>query len=293
MNKEIKDLEVAVTKIGELHSFKSSDVISSYSNELIYVNGELVKGSTISINKPITSIEVYVKEKFPSFVEKFSEELPDIMLDEYYKKESILRKKMDNSLEDEFEYKKFYRDYKVIHQERLIKKQDVKFKVIEANDPKLPFVTMGRHNGEPVTDVTASFNIQGFLINYIHNYMKNKGYANESDKMSFKSGKGTYKIYHYNTGMVNLYIEGKQIFDVNHRNYTDSLENVKAKYESMEIWIKEKLDAYFENLREGINQNDINAMMNSIKSYASKLDVKVKSMDDYRLMMSKINSYIK
>lgn len=293
MNKEIKDLETTVTKIGYLYSFKSSDVTSSYSNDLIYVNGELVKGSNISINEPITSIEVYVKEKFPSFVEKFSEELPDISLDDYYKKESVLRKKMDNSLEDEFEYKKFYRDYKVVHQERLIKKQDVKFKVIEANDPELPFVTMGRHNGEPVTSVTASFNIQGFLINYIHNYMKNKGYTDESGKMSIKSGKGSYKIYHYNTGMVNLYIEGKQIFDVNHRTYTDTLENVKVKYEAMEYWIKEKLDTYFENLREGINQNDINAMMNSIKAYASKLDVKIKSMDDYTLMMSKINSYIK
>ena len=58
------ELTVTVVKIDDVYSFDTKNLTSNdyYSKEFIFVNGEQVSGTTISLKEPIEKIEIFKKK---------------------------------------------------------------------------------------------------------------------------------------------------------------------------------------------------------------------------------------
>lgn len=294
-----KDLMVTVVNVDDTYSFNAKGLINSSSyysdKEVLFINGEQAEipyNNIISLKEPITKIQVFKIVTYDSHVQNLNkEEVADITVEEYHHKLKQLESKMSNSLEDEFEYRKFKRDYQIVQKKVLTLMQKLPFKAVDMTDPKIPYVTLNRHLGKPVTDCTATFDQQAFLLNYIRTYLKAKGWSDKEDKA--KGNKNIYSLYHYNEGMVNLYLEGSQIFDVRKYKHSDTLANVIREKDSLEMWVKNKLDTYFENIREGISQNDVNDIMRRLLKHAEKIDSKMGTRHELMNLIREIKANIK
>lgn len=263
------------------------------------VNGEKVGGSGTYTTDTEPIIEIYntstVKVKAKSLVEG----QPDLTIEEYDKKKEEMESKrvwdkyeeyrVFENLEDEFEYKKFVRDYEIITKidEELV--QTLQLNIEQKVESDNPYIKLHRHIGKGITSQAATYDRWGFYKYYTRKLLNDKGFE-ELD--SSVSKKGTYKIYQYNDGMVNLYAEGKQIFDINVRNFSDELDIVEKKYQEDKQWIEEKVSAYLQNSRNLPSVQDIISKMNSILKQVRKIECKVKSVDDYNIAVRWIKDFI-
>lgn len=268
------------------------------SNKHYKVNGVKAESSPMTTDtEPI--IEVYetvgVKVKAKSLIE----EKPDLSIEEYDQvKHKMEAKRVPDkydeymvfeNLEDEYEYKKFLRDYKIITKtdEELI--QVVSLNIKNKVDSDNPYITLHRHIGKEITSQAATYNRWAFYKYYTRKLLNEQGFEEVDGSISKKN---TYKIYQYSDGMVNLYAEGKQVFDINVRNFSDELEAVEKKYQEDKNWIEDKISSYIKNTRRLPSVQDVVSQVRSILSQVQKIDCKVKSIDDYNIAVRRIKEFI-
>lgn len=271
-----------------------------YGREKYYkVNGHIVEAGKTYTSENEPTIEVYQSVNKRIKAKSLVDGVPDLSIDEYEKKKYELESKrvpddydeykIFKNLEDEYEYKKFIRDYKLITntEEELIQtlENDIKEKVVSNN----LFIKLHRHLGKGIMSQAATYDRWGFYKHYTRKVLNDLGFE-EVD--SADSTKNTYKIYEYNTGMVNLYIEGKQIFDIKIYSISDDMQTVETKHEEDEKWIEGKINAYMQNSRSLPSVQDIIARVSNIQKQVSTIDCKAKSYDDYQSAMRGINSFL-
>ncbi|MDT0160402.1 hypothetical protein [Bacillus sp. AG4(2022)] len=293
-----RDISIDVVKNENGYMFTLPSL--GYSSGTYYkINGEKVKGSASYTSEIEPLIEIFdtttVKVKAKSLIEGQS----DLTIAEYDEKKAKLESKkvwdqfneykIFDNLEDEFEYKKFVRDYKIITkmEEELV--QTLELNIQEKVESDNPYIKLHRHIGKGITSQAATYDRWSFYKYYTRKLLKDKGFEELDSSISKKN---TYKIYQYNEGMVNLYAEGKQIFDTNVRSFSDELEIVEKKYKEDKEWIEEKVSAFIKNSRNLPSVQDIISKMNGILKQVQKIDPKVKTIDEYNAAVRWIKDLI-
>lgn len=282
---------------GKGYMFELPSLQHDYSS-FYKVNGERVRSGKVITTDDDPVIELYqtVKKKVKAI--PLVEGLSELTVEEYEEKLADL-KNSDNfsavgggtfhDLDAEYEYKKFQRSYKLIENMMEVCIQTFDVRIQTKSDSDNPFIELHRHIGKGIMSQAATYNRWGFYKKYVRELLVDLGYE-EMD--SIASRKNTFKIYEYNKGMVNLYIEGKAVFDIKVYSFSDELAIVEAKYDEDKKWIEDKINAYVRNTRLLPSVQDIMVKVNGIKSRLSKIDYKVKSESDYRVLTTYINDLL-
>lgn len=270
-----------------------------YSDKYYKVNGEKVEGSRTYTTEEVPVIDICDTHVVKVSAKSLVEGKPDLSIDEYDKlKEQLESKrvwdkyeeyKVFEKLEDEFEYKKFLRDYKITTKTDEEHIQTLQLNIVQKIESDNPFITLHRHIGKDITSQAATYNRWGFYKQCTRKLLNEKGFEELDSVVSRNS---TYKIYEYNDGMVNLYAEGKSVFNINVRSFSDELEIVQKKYQEDKEWIEEKINAYFRNSRNLPSVQDIITKVNNILKQVQKIDYKVKSADDYNFAVRQIRTLV-
>jgi len=290
-------LDITAVKDNDLYIIELPN-FSKFSREYYKVNGVEADQKTVSTNE-VPVIEKYKKVDVKVKAKSLVEGLPDLSIEEYNEKIKKLKdqqvwndyeERVFENLDDEYAYRKFIQSYEIINRtdEELIQTYDVK--VVPKLVSDSPYIVLHRHLGENITDQVATYKRWDFILNHLRKYLHQKGFG-ENDKVMGKT-KGEFKIYQYNKGMVNLYLEGTQIFDRKFFDFKDNLNTVKEKMEEDKKWIEEKVDNYIRNTSQTLNVQDAIQKFNHVRKLVMGIDYKVKSRDDYSSALRVIGKYI-
>ncbi|MFS0643773.1 hypothetical protein [Siminovitchia sp. 179-K 8D1 HS] len=271
------------------------------SNKYYKVNGEKVEAGRTYTTETEPAIEIYSTHSVKVKAKSLNNELPDLSIDEYEKEKERLESKKEwdsygeykifKDLEDEYKYKKFLRDYEIITKKDEEYVQTLQLNIIKKLESDNSFITLHRHMGKEITSQAATYDRWGFYKHYIRKYLRDQGFEDESDSFS-NSGKGTFKLYEYHQGMVNLFIEGKQLFDIKVHSFSDELDIVEKKYEEDKAWIEDKINNYIRNSYQLPSVQDVISKMKRILGFVQSIDSKVKTYDDYNAAIREIKSFI-
>lgn len=263
------------------------------------VNGEKVESSKTFTTDVEPVIELYTNTSVKVKAKSLVDSKPDLTIEEYdTKKEEMELKrvwdqyeeyKIFENIDDEYEYKKFIRDYQIITRTDEEQIQTFQLNIKEKLESDNPYITLHRHIGKGITSQAATYNRWAFYKYYVRKLLNDKGFE-ELDSSVSKAG--TYKIYQYNDGMVNLYAEGKQIFDIKVFNFSDELDVVEKKYQEDKQWIEDKISSFLKNSRNLPSVQDVISKLNSIQRQVQKIDCKVKSIDEYNIAVRWIRDFI-
>jgi hypothetical protein len=289
-------IDVIKSDKGYLFTLPSLGYVSS---RYYKINGEKVDASKTYTTETEPVIEYYTIANVKVKAKSLLDSQPDLTIEEYEKKkedmeskriwDSYEEHKIFENLDDEYEYKKFVRDYQIITRtdEEFI--QSFQLNIKEKLESDNPYIVLHRHIGKEIASQAATYNRWGFYKCYVRKLLNDKGFK-ETDSTS--SIKGIYKIYQYNDGMVNLYVEGKQLFDIKVWSFSDELDIVEKKYQEDKQWIEDKINSYLKNSRNLPSVQDVISKLNSILKQVQKIDCKVKSIDEYNISVRWIKDFI-
>ncbi len=296
------DMIIDVLKSEKGFIFKLPSIGYTYSSNKYYkVNGEKSEANKTYTTETEPVIEIYSTHSVKVKAKSLNADRPDLTIEEYEKEKERLESKREldeynetrifKSLEEEFEYRKFLRDYEIINRTDEEYIQTLQLNIIKKLESDKPFISLYRHIGKDITSQAATYDRWEFYKQYIRKYLSDKGFEDESDGFG-KSGKGTFKLYEYNQGMVNLFIEGKQLFDITVHSFSDELHIVEKKYQEDKKWIEDKIDTYIRTTMQNPSVQDVVNKMKRISEMVQKIDYKVKSYDDYNTAIREIKSFI-
>lgn len=271
-----------------------------YSSSKYYkVNGEKVEQNKTYTTDSEPVIEIFTTASVRVKAKSLIDGHLDLEIDEYEKKKENMESKkvwdryeeykVFENLDDEYEYKKFLRDYQLITRTEEEYIQTLQLNIKEKIETDNKYITLHRHIGKGITSQAATYNRWAFYKDYTRQLLNEKGFE-ELDSSISKNN--TYKIYQYNDGMVNLYVEGKQVFDIKVFSFSDELEIVEAKFQEDKEWIENKIVSYLRNSRNLPSVQDVISKLNGIHKQVQKIDCKVKSYDEYRIALNWIRDFI-
>ena len=286
---------IKVVKDSQGYTFKTPIYIN-----LILKCGELfLTKDTVYTTTEIPIIDIYKRENITTSICRTRNDIPEISIDEYFNTLKCLESKKNdsyvwNTLEDEYAYKAFSRDYKPMTIDQLIKVGTVQLNIEEYISSPSIYIIPFRHVGGNIISTKALYKRQECMISTIKKTMEKYGYFDENDKTIMCLDMKKFKIFSYNKGMVSLYINGKNVIDLVVNDIADEMKTVIDKMNTDILDIKNKIKTYISSVMAvKFNLSDVISHMKTISNMTVKIDPKIKSRNDKRAVMFYIERKIK
>lgn len=253
-------------------------------------NGEVIEAGKVCTTEKIPVLELYHVVTRLGLGASNIEGVPDLSPSEYIEREDALLMKRKwteelgyvwDTLEDEFEYRKFQRAYTQIKTPIEVfatKYKTVVHTEVPCDNPYLvPFRHLGYHD---ITSTHAEYKRYEFFVTEVRRILNNLKYK-EIDPGHGLSAKGTYKIYVSRANEISLYIQGDCAFSLNNLfNMRDEYDVLLKQMNKDKDFINERIIIYVRGKDIPFNKHEAINILKTARNMLGKIACKVAGYSD-------------